>query len=394
MGKLFHWLDRGKAETVVGYDNRINRLQAFHAGYAFLSWENYSAELCAFAAYAVWNGEFNAKLENPMPSGGFMMHCTPEQAQELCAFPDGFPLFVKLLAKQGRLYVENMVLADQERVYDFYFNGCEVTPPERLRLVFAGQREPADAHREEYLPEKNAPAEEPKRPQGSAGSLRGSYRRGSAGSYLRGSFVAGSYRLGAYRWGSAAVGSYRSWLEQFSGSSFRQRGISGSYYGAVWGNGSFGRSAIGSGRFFTGGSWRFGGWLVGSYRFGGFGGSYAGWRGQGGSYQGFGSGSFAGGSYRGALFGIGSYAGGSFRILFGTGSSFLREAFYTGSYIGGCYRHGSFLYSGLTGVAFLLEVDTGAELPAGEEAAALQLYPGQSHVRRLIEEMGYGLDLI
>ena len=360
MGKLFGWLDRSKSETVRDYDNRINHLQAFHAGYAFLSFENYDPELAGFAAYVVWNGEFNEKLENPMPAGGFMLHCDAEQAQRMCEQPEGFPIFVKLYAKQGRLSAEHMVLADADRIFDFYFNGCEMLPPERLGLVFAGARVPEDAHREEYVTEacgEAAPAMGSYRGV-SAGSYRtsriaGSYRKFGQGSYWHGSYsrISGSYR------GSVSVSGSGYWLGSFVGGSYRA--------GALW--------SLWSGSFFSGSfaiRWEiFGGAGSSSYRTG----SYRYWLGS--SMQ--------------VRYGAGSYAGGSFRpARFGSGS-FRKSLF----------RKGSFLRNG-SGIAFLAER---AEMmpPAaapGEEAKETQLRSAERgrevYYARIIEEMGYGLDLI
>ena len=343
MGKLFDWLDRGKEETVRAYDNRIDHLQAFHAGYAFLSYENYYPEISGFAAYVVWNGEFNEKLEDPMPAGGFMLHCDAAQAQRMCERPEGFPVFVKLYAKQGRLLVDHMVLTDAERVFDLYFNGCELLPPERLVPVFAGARVPEDAHREEYVPEERK----------NISAAAGSYRR---------TLNVGSYRSGSYRMGGSSY-----WLGSFIGGSYRA--------GALW---SLWRSS-----YFTG---SFANWwetFGGSYRTG----SYRQWW----------------GSYTQARFGVGSYLGGSFRVFFGgTGSysfgSFRAAPFGSGSYRKSLFRKGSFLRNG-SGIAFLMECEEKTPVPAAleEKKESQPLYADRGAVyrhARIIEEMGYGLDLI
>ena len=146
MAGRFTWLDRQDGESVRAYDNRINELAAFHSGYAFLSYENYCPEFYAFAVFAVWNDEFNKKLVNPLPEGGFMMHCDAGKAEEMCALGHGFPIFVKLVSKLGRLYVESFALADKDVVYDLYFNGCACIPPEDLCYrPYQGEEDPEDA---------------------------------------------------------------------------------------------------------------------------------------------------------------------------------------------------------------------------------------------------------
>lgn len=344
MGKLFDWLDRSKAEAVRDYDNRINHLQAFHAGYAFLSFENYYPELAGFAAYVVWNGEFNEKLENPMPAGGFMLHCDTAQAQQMCERPEGFPVFVKLYAKQGRLMAEHMVLCDAERMFDLYFNGCELLPPERLGLVFAGARVPKEAHSEEYMTEEcraAAPAAGSFRRRGSLGSYRGGSFHGIGGSYWLGSFVGGSYRAGALwsLWRSSYFsGSFANWREMF-GSSYRS-------------------------------------------------GSYRQWW----------------GSYTQARLWTGSYVSGSFRAFFGEkgsyrSGSFRPAKFGSGSYRKSLFRKGSFLRNG-SGIAFLMECrekqqTVPAETEETKEKQLLYADRGAAYrYARIIEEMGYGLDLI
>ena len=373
MGKLFAWLDRSKGETIRDYDNRINHLQAFHAGYAFLSLVNYREDLSAFSAYAVWNGEFNDKLENPLPSGGYMMHCDMQQAQSMCERPEGFPLFVKLLAKKGRLYADRMILADGEQIFDFYFNGCEVIPPERLDLVFAGAREPEDAHREEYTANE-------------AGENRGgSYRRISAG----GSYTLGSYRPGSYAQGAFGTGSYG---PAVSGQ--------GSYWHSSYRLGSYWQGSYRLESFWQGSYWH-GSYWHGSYQTGTF--RYAQWQ---GSYA---QGSYRLGSYRhswewewwrtAGSFSFGSFSLGSFRLFLQSGSyrtgSFQMGSYRMGSFRVSSYRRGSF--SAGSGALYPVEcVSVMYDQPALAmiDGAAEVLYPESSRICRIIEEMGYGLDLI
>ena len=365
MAGRFTWLDRIEGESVRAYDKRINDLAAFHSGYAFLSYENYCPEFCAFAVYTVWNHEFNHKLANPLPDGGFMMHCDTKRAEEMCAMGHGFPIFVKLISKLGRLYVESFALADKEVVYDLYFNGCEVKPPEGH--VFYGNETPG------LMPVASKEAV----PYAAAGSFRtvmGSYRKAG---FHKGSFLKGSYRKGAF-----GTGSYR-------GGSF----VAGSYFGGKYGLGSYLR----------------GSYIRGSFR-GGLSGSYLSWFfGGGSSYRLlFGAGSFSnaflsagsfysafgGGSYKGFSFTQGSYFSGSF-----TGGSFLRSSyigssfhgryFLTGSFYNGSYNRGSFIYGGFADVLVSSQHSDGAK--ASENAGNVH---EEFVMRRLIEELGYGLDLI
>ena len=112
--------------------------------------------------------------------------------------------------------------------------------------------------------------------------------------------------------------------------------------------------------------------------------------------------SYFAGSYAQARFGIGSYAGGSFRVFFGqqgsfASGSFRRNVFFAGSYRESLFRRGSFWKNG-SGIAFLMEC---AEtlIPAepvvcDEKASTCENRSAAYRHARIIEEMGYGLDLI
>ncbi len=360
MAGRFAWLDRNETETISAYDKRINTLAAFHSGYAFLSYENYCPEFYAFAVYTVWNHEFNKKLLNPLPEGGFMMHCEHKRAEELCALGHGYPVFVKLLSKDAHLYVESLALADKDVVYDLYFNGCDVRKPEGV--VFYGNEAPA------LLPMPgNTAMNLPKVQAGVRGSRRSgsSYIRGSyeKGSFLRGSFINGSFYRGAYGRGSYIGGSY----------------IKGSYIGGLY------RSTAGSYTYGLSGSylkWFFGG---GSYLKLLFGtGSYKNFF-SGGSYRGFSFIGGSGGSYINSVFSRGSFVAGSF-----SNGSYSGRYFMTGSFYNGSYHRGSFIYGGFADVV----ISSG--IPGDKEGVQKQDKPRSEEfvIRRLIEELGYGLDLI
>ena len=388
MAGRFTWLDRMEGESVRAYDKRINDLAAFHSGYAFLSYENYCPEFYAFAVYTVWNHEFNRKLVNPLPEGGFMMHCDARRAEEMLSCAHGFPVFVKLCAKLGKLYVESFAMADKDVVFDLYFNGCDVKAPEGL--VFMGNEAP------ELLPVQKGfsvaggsalPRYHGSHRRGSyikAGSVPGSYIKGSyyragaaAGSYIKGSFyrlgtASGSYMTGSYyRWG-AASGSYRG-------------GLSGSYLSWFFGGGSYLKLLFGAGSYR---SRLYGGGYTGGFSAGSFTGSSftAGFY-YGSSYVG---GSYIKGSFAGRNFIGGSYIGGSFVSGRFEGSGVGGRYFMTGSFYNGSYHRGSFIYGGFA------DVLVGSAQPPAENKAAEndKNHHEEFVIRRLIEELGYGLDLI
>ncbi len=344
MGKLFGWLNRGYAETIEAYNTRMNRLPVLHAGYVFFDWVNYDAATHSFSVYIEWNGELNRKLQDAMPQGGYAFRCSEEQAVCYTKEHNGSPVYIKLHAKCGRLYIKHMYFNSADKRYELFYNGCEVIPPEMVCFWGRGPVEKMDYS--SFLPQE--PDQDTVRGQGE--TQRGSYRRLRSsfhGSYrgLRGSYRVGSYRslLGSYR---GIGGSYRNLLGSYRGIGGSYRSLSGSYRGI----GSSYRSLLGSYRG-IGGSYRS---LSGSYR--GIGGSYrslfGSYYGIGGSYRSL-SGSYRGigGSYRG-LFGSYYGIGGSYRNLLGSyrsiGGSYRSLS---GSYrgIGGSYRGLSGSYRGIGG---------------------------------------------
>lgn len=381
MGKIFDWLDRFPGEDIPAYDNRINSLAAFHAGYAFFSSVNYHKELEGFAVYALWNGELNAKLEAPLPNGGFMMHCDLEQAKEFLRYGDAFPIFLRLRSKMGRLYAEHLLVSDRDRLFDFYYNGCEVIPPEST--CFRHYPSPEDPHYNEDEKTKEALAGVPSSYSLSgsflaAADLRGSYRRRpsgkssflptsfrplgkESGSYLKTGALRGSFLFGGYLTGSYYAGSFR-FGRLFAGNTFGERG---SFHGFGTGSYRFWGVALLSGSY--AGSYRLGRLSIRSGSFGGGSFSLSSFR--------FG---FLSGSYS-----FGGYIGGSFR-----------NRFFNGSFYGGSYHRGSYVYGGTTEYLSIGEDSSYTEdimLP-GEDS--MLVVRGNIPVRRLIEEMGYGLDLI
>ncbi|MCR5120595.1 MAG: hypothetical protein K6B44_13360 [Lachnospiraceae bacterium] len=308
MGRVFDWLDRKFDDPVRDYDIRINSLAAFHAGYAFFSLINYEDDISAFHVYNVWNGEFNSKLVSALPAGGFMLHCDRRTAELLSEGNAGYPVFVKLKAKRGRLYVTGFNVTCYDMVMDMYFNGCEVIPPEYV--YFRRSEIPDDAHHNEVLLPAEVPVYGGSRIPSSF-RARGSYR----GSYFISSFMRGSFvRSGSFMRGSGS--------SRIFGSAYT---FTGSYRSS-----SFERA------------------LGGSYRSGSF-------------RLGIVSGSFRHGSFSGILF--------------------------NGSYYSGSYHRGSFVYGGGDGVSRYTDREAEYYREPDENR-------GNYRVRRLIEELGYGLDLI
>lgn len=251
MSRVYRWLDRRSNESSDAYDNRINHLAAFHAGYAFFARGNYNPEISGFAAYILWNGEFNSKLFLHLPDGGYMIHCSRDEAIRLSYVFEGLPVYVKIKSYHGRLRAEHLAVDDRGVFYDLYYNGCDVKVPDDLYFV---SRRAFDEH-----PENEASKFSP-----NSSYTPGSYinrPKKNVSSYISGSFMLSSFLLsmwsrylsGGRNIGSYRLGSYISGLSSFmSGSFLRSLYKQGSYLGGSYLN--TGSYYLKGGSFFRNGS--------------------------------------------------------------------------------------------------------------------------------------------
>ena len=51
-----------------------------------------------------WNEELNSILNDRLPSGGYFIKATGKQARQLEEKTGGIPVYMKLIAHEGRLY--------------------------------------------------------------------------------------------------------------------------------------------------------------------------------------------------------------------------------------------------------------------------------------------------
>ena len=251
MSRVYRWLDRRSNESSDAYDNRINHLAAFHAGYAFFARGNYNPEISGFAAYILWNGEFNSKLFLHLPDGGYMIHCSRDEAIRLSYVFEGLPVYVKIKSYHGRLRAEHLAVDDRGVFYDLYYNGCDVKVPDDLYFV---SRRAFDEH-----PENEAAKFSP-----NSSYTSGSYinrPKKNVSSYISGSYMLSSFLLsmwsrylsGGRNIGSYRLGSYISGLSSFmSGSFLRSLYKQGSYLGGSYLN--IGSYYLKGGSFFRNGS--------------------------------------------------------------------------------------------------------------------------------------------
>lgn len=238
MGKKFDWLDSYKNESVKGYDKRINQSSIQLAGYIFFDHCNYDLDRHAFATYIIWNGELNKKFQDPFPQGGYEVHCSQNDAELFCQNKAGIPVYLKILAKNRRLYAKNIIIKFHNKLFMVSFTGCQVRIPDQI--CFHGfVKEQLDMYTEKCISDyaNNEMQTEPgimakttfrnrkanrrllsndaetgnllrsSFPAGSAYCLPGSFPIGSA-YRLQGSFPAGSgYFVGSGLLGSGFLGS-------------------------------------------------------------------------------------------------------------------------------------------------------------------------------------------
>ena len=251
MSRVYRWLDRRSNESSEAYDNRINHLAAFHAGYAFFARGNYNPEISGFAAYILWNGEFNSKLFLHLPDGGYMIHCSRDEAIRLSYVFEGLPVYVKIKSYHGRLRAEHLAVDDRGVFYDLYYNGCDVKVPDDLYFV---SRRAFDEHPENEAAKFSSnssytPGSYINRPKKNVSSyISGSYMLSSFLLSMWSRYLSGGRNIGSYR-----LGSYISGLSSFmSGSFLRSLYKQGSYLGGSYLN--IGSYYLKGGSFFRNGS--------------------------------------------------------------------------------------------------------------------------------------------
>ena len=457
MSKVFGWLDRRKDESLQTFDNRINHLAAFHSGYAFFMYENYSQDLSAFSVYVVWNGEFNKKLSQRLPDGGFMLHCDRERAVSFLNKGEGLPVYVKLQASRGRLRAILFAVEKDGALYDMYYNGCPIRKPENICFV-SRKNVVVDASEYDEYNGRGVSFSTSYNPAlfkfGKYSLLDNSNGSYTTGSYAAGLFNTGSYSLSAFQQGSYSSGSYTAGSYSFktfmlgsyiSGSySFGSYAVSqgfewkyafGSYSTYKWSAGSYFTGSFMGGQYrleqFLQGSYRL---VGGSYNFWGFGNFFAGSFNIGSYSWLFGSfgmsaglaltGNYVGGSYRLQMYRLlGSYSGGSYNSgMYRQAGSYAGGSYGTGYRLSGSFRNGAFTQGSFAG-RFLGGSYCGQGVPQGGDSFGNENKQGNRFINdsnlalcngsrtaksglsfipkaelepsfRLIAEMGYGLDLI
>lgn len=128
MGFIYSSLNRGAGESVALFDNRIARMLTFVTGKAYFDLRNYDAQTGEFGVYIEWDGELEAVLGYSLPAGGYFVKATTPQAYRFHRLDSGLPVYMKLIAQNGRLYPYRTYVMMDGRPFSVEFGGGVLIP--------------------------------------------------------------------------------------------------------------------------------------------------------------------------------------------------------------------------------------------------------------------------
>ena len=128
MGFIYSSLNRGAGESVALFDNRIARMLPFVTGQAYFDLRNYDAQTGEFGVYIEWDGELEAVLGYSLPAGGYFVKATTLQAYRFHRLDSGLPVYMKLIAQNGRLYPYRTYVMMDGRPFSVEFGGGVLIP--------------------------------------------------------------------------------------------------------------------------------------------------------------------------------------------------------------------------------------------------------------------------
>lgn len=128
MGFIYSSLNRGAGESVALFDNRIARMLPFVTGKAYFDLRNYDAQTGEFGVYIEWDGELEAVLGYSLPAGGYFVKATTPQAYRFHRLDSGLPVYMKLIAQNGRLYPYRTYVMMDGRPFSVEFGGGALIP--------------------------------------------------------------------------------------------------------------------------------------------------------------------------------------------------------------------------------------------------------------------------
>ena len=115
-------------EELSQFDNRISNMLPVVAGLVFFDMRNYRNDNGEFNVYIEWNEELNSILNDRLPSGGYFIKATGKQARQLEEKTGGIPVYMKLIAHEGRLYPYRTYVMWNGRPFSVEFNGNILIP--------------------------------------------------------------------------------------------------------------------------------------------------------------------------------------------------------------------------------------------------------------------------
>ena len=159
------------------------------AGYCYFDIRNYDTFSGEYNLYIDWDMELMEYLAYPLPSGGYFVKVTSEQADDFNELGEGVPVYMKLIGKNGQIYSYRTYLVYRGRPYSIEFSGAELIPFEEKiqKCMIGGSQRPGM-------------------------SITGSQRFNMGGSQRLGMGVTGSQRFnmgGSQRLGMGVTGSQR-----------------------------------------------------------------------------------------------------------------------------------------------------------------------------------------
>ena len=128
MGFIYSSLNRGAGESVALFDNKIARMLPFVTGKAYFDLRNYDAQTGEFGVYIEWDGELEAVLGYSLPAGGYFVKATTPQAYRFHRLDSGLPVYMKLIAQNGRLYPYRTYVMMDGRPFSVEFGGGVLIP--------------------------------------------------------------------------------------------------------------------------------------------------------------------------------------------------------------------------------------------------------------------------
>lgn len=144
MGIIYSSLKRKTEEEQSHFDRRISQMLPVMAGYCYFDIRNYDTFSGEYSLYIDWDMELMEYLAYPLPSGGYFVKVTSEQADDFNELGEGVPVYMKLIGKNGQIYSYRTYLVYRGRPYSIEFSGAELIPFEEKiqKCMIGGSQRP------------------------------------------------------------------------------------------------------------------------------------------------------------------------------------------------------------------------------------------------------------